>query len=108
MLVCGTSQPDNTTVPAASKLAAATKRLRFMLIPSRRTRFVLRIAVVGTRVQTNIRLTGQRAVRRPVSARKCRQQANIERRVTEGWPTNDGISPVLAGKVISSRERHRR
>src|SRR5271166_7084627 len=36
MLVCGTSHPDSTIVPAASKLAAATNRLCFILIASPR------------------------------------------------------------------------
>src|ERR1700752_3775932 len=36
MLVCGTSHPDSTMLPAASKLAAATNRLRFILIASPR------------------------------------------------------------------------
>jgi hypothetical protein len=31
MLVCGTSHPDSTRAPAASKLVAATNRLCFML-----------------------------------------------------------------------------
>src|SRR5271165_4558494 len=36
MLVGGTSHPDSTIVPAASKLAAATNRLCFILIASPR------------------------------------------------------------------------
>jgi hypothetical protein len=36
MLVCGTSHPDSAMLPAASKLAAATNRLCFMLIASPR------------------------------------------------------------------------
>src|SRR5271155_4049882 len=36
MLVCGTSHPDSTMLPAASKLAAATNRLSFMVFASPR------------------------------------------------------------------------